>query len=128
MIDHLALHVSDLGAAKALILPALAPLGYTEGPSPAPGICGLVAPAPPGAPGPVADLWLYERPDAVTQGHVALTARDRAAVDAFHAAALAAGAADHGAPGERPYHPGYYSAYVRTPDGVNLEAVCHVPG
>jgi catechol 2,3-dioxygenase-like lactoylglutathione lyase family enzyme len=46
-------------------------------------------------------------------------------VDAFHAAALAAGAKDNGAPGERPYHPGYYAAFVLDPDGNNIEAVHH---
>ena len=51
---------------------------------------------------------------------------DRAAVDAFHAAALAAGGTDNGAPGPRPiYHPGYYGAFVLDPDGNNVEAVCH---
>ena len=60
--------------------------------------------------------------------HIALAARDRAAVDAFHAAALAAGGTDHGAPGLRPeYHPTYYGAFVLDPDGYNLEAVCHAP-
>jgi catechol 2,3-dioxygenase-like lactoylglutathione lyase family enzyme len=57
--------------------------------------------------------------------HLAFQAKDRAAVDAFHAAALAAGARDHGAPGERPYHPGYYAAFVLDPDGNNIEAVFH---
>ena len=50
---------------------------------------------------------------------------DRAMVDAFHAAALAHGGRDHGAPGERPYHPGYYAAFVLDPDGNNIEAVYH---
>ncbi len=57
--------------------------------------------------------------------HLAFQARDRAAVDAFHAAALTAGARDHGPPGERPYHPGYYAAFVLDPDGNNIEAVFH---
>ncbi len=58
--------------------------------------------------------------------HVAFTAPDRATVDAFHAAALAAGHRDNGAPGERPqYHPGYYAAFVLDPDGHNIEAVFH---
>jgi catechol 2,3-dioxygenase-like lactoylglutathione lyase family enzyme len=58
--------------------------------------------------------------------HFAFAARDRAAVDAFHRVALAAGYADNGAPGERPhYHPGYYAAYVVDPDGHNVEAVFH---
>lgn len=57
--------------------------------------------------------------------HLAFQARDRAAVDAFHQAALASGGRDHGAPGERPYHPGYYAAFVLDPDGNNIEAVFH---
>lgn len=57
--------------------------------------------------------------------HLAFQARDRAAVDAFHRAALAAGGRDNGAPGERPYHPGYYAAFVLDPDGNNIEAVHH---
>ena len=57
--------------------------------------------------------------------HLAFQAKDRAAVDAFHAAALAAGGRDNGAPGERPYHPGYYAAFVLDPDGNNIEAVFH---
>ena len=60
--------------------------------------------------------------------HLAFQARDRAAVEAFHKAALANGGTDNGAPGERPYHPGYYAAFVLDPDGNNIEAVCHHPG
>lgn len=58
--------------------------------------------------------------------HVAFIARDRMTVDAFHAAALANGGTDEGAPGPRPhYHANYYGAYVREPDGNKLQAVCH---
>ncbi len=57
--------------------------------------------------------------------HLAFQAADRATVDAFHAAALTNGGKDHGAPGERPYHPGYYAAFVLDPDGNNIEAVYH---
>ena len=57
--------------------------------------------------------------------HLAFQARDRAMVDAFHKAALAHGGKDNGAPGERPYHPGYYAAFVLDPDGNNIEAVFH---
>jgi catechol 2,3-dioxygenase-like lactoylglutathione lyase family enzyme len=60
--------------------------------------------------------------------HLCFTARTRAEVDAFHEAALQAGAKDNGAPGLRPhYHPDYYGAFVIDPNGVNLEAVCHAP-
>jgi len=58
--------------------------------------------------------------------HVAFLAKDRATVDAFHRAALKHGGVDEGAPGLRPqYHPNYYGAYVRDPDGHKLQAVCH---
>jgi catechol 2,3-dioxygenase-like lactoylglutathione lyase family enzyme len=59
--------------------------------------------------------------------HLAFQARDRATVDAFHTAALAAGGKDNGAPGERPYHPGYYAAFALDPDGNNIEVVYHGP-
>ena len=57
--------------------------------------------------------------------HLAFQARDQAMVDAFHRVALAHGGRDNGAPGERPYHPGYYAAFVIDPDGNNIEAVFH---
>jgi catechol 2,3-dioxygenase-like lactoylglutathione lyase family enzyme len=59
--------------------------------------------------------------------HVAFQASDRATVDRFYRAALAAGGKDNGAPGERDYHPGYYAAFVLDPDGNNIEAVFHGP-
>ena len=59
--------------------------------------------------------------------HLAFQATNRDAVDAFHRVALEAGGRDHGAPGERDYHPGYYAAFVRDPDGNNVEAVYHGP-
>ncbi|QOY63709.1 VOC family protein [Lysobacter sp. H21R4] len=61
------------------------------------------------------------------RAHVAFQAADEAMVDAFHAAALAHGGTEHGAPGKRPYHPGYYAAFVLDPDGNNIEAVYHGP-
>lgn len=57
--------------------------------------------------------------------HLAFQAPDRATVEAFHAAALAHGGTDNGAPGERPYHPGYYAAFALDPDGNNIEVVFH---
>lgn len=57
--------------------------------------------------------------------HLAFQAQDRQMVDAFYQAALEAGGKDNGAPGERPYHPGYYAAFVIDPDGNNIEAVYH---
>ncbi|WP_404333445.1 VOC family protein [Sphingomonas sp. MMS12-HWE2-04] len=57
--------------------------------------------------------------------HLAFQAKDRAMVEAFYRAGLAAGGTDNGAPGERPYHPGYYAAFLLDPAGNNIEAVHH---
>ncbi|CDX20372.1 Glyoxalase/bleomycin resistance protein/dioxygenase [Mesorhizobium sp. ORS 3324] len=57
--------------------------------------------------------------------HLAFQTKDRAMVDAFYTAGLAAGGKDNGAPGERPYHPGYYACFLLDPDGNNIEAVFH---
>ncbi len=77
------------------------------------------------------DELFVSKADANTRGptrvHLALQARDRDSVRRFHAAALAAGGIDNGAPGLRPYHPGYYAAFVIDPDGNNIEAVRHGP-
>lgn len=71
-------------------------------------------------------LWIGSGPSLASHIHIALKARDRAAVAAFHAAAIEAGGMDNGAPGPRPeYHPGYYAAFVLDPDGHNIEAVLH---
>ena len=119
MIDHLGLKVTNLTRSKAFYAAALAPLGY-----------GIVMDGPYGTgfgEGRKPSLWLMEAPpfDGI---HVALAARDRAAVDAFYAAAVAAGGRDNGPPGIRAhYHPNYYGAFVLDPDGYNLEAVCHSP-
>ena len=65
---------------------------------------------------------------AATSTHIAFHAKDRATVDAFYQAAIAAGGRDNGAPGLRPhYHETYYGAFVRDADGNNVEAVCHAP-
>jgi catechol 2,3-dioxygenase-like lactoylglutathione lyase family enzyme len=120
MIDHLTLKVTDLSRSKALLAAALAPLGYQvlmefEG------FVGLGADKKP-------DLWLREDPVNARPTHLALVARNRRAVDAFHAAALAAGARDNGAPGLRvEYHASYYAAFVQDLDGHNIEAVTHRP-
>jgi catechol 2,3-dioxygenase-like lactoylglutathione lyase family enzyme len=117
MIDHIKLHVGDAARSKDFYEQALAPLGYRVVMEPAPGVVGMGAKFP--------DFWLAESPTP-TVAHVALRASDRESVDAFHAAALAAGGTDNGAPGLRPhYHPGYYGAFVLDPDGNNLEAVHH---
>jgi catechol 2,3-dioxygenase-like lactoylglutathione lyase family enzyme len=61
------------------------------------------------------------------RAHLAFQAKDQATVDRFHAAALSAGGKDNGKPGPRPYHPGYYAAFVIDPDGNNIEVVFHGP-
>lgn len=121
MFDHLGFGVSNFEASKAFFLAALKPLGIgvvTEGP-------WGVGIGPPGKPG----LWLHASPDKpAVPMHIAFQASNRAEVDAFHAAAIAAGGRDNGGPGLRPqYHPNYYGAFVIGPDGHNVEAVCHRP-
>ena len=118
MIDHISVPCTDLARSRAFYAAALAPLGYAVLME-FPGAIGLGEPHKP-------DLWLSAGP--VQPFHIAIHAPNRAAVDAFHAAALAAGGQDNGGPGLRPqYHPNYYGAFVLDPDGHNLEAVCHGP-
>jgi catechol 2,3-dioxygenase-like lactoylglutathione lyase family enzyme len=120
MLDHIGLPVRDLTKTRTFYTAALAPLGLV----PRYDRDNVVAFASPEAiryP-----LWFYGKGDGPSGLHVALTATTRAQVDAFHAAALAAGGKDNGAPGPRPhYTPTYYGAFVIDPDGHNLEAVCH---
>ena len=77
------------------------------------------------------ELFVSTKESEAAQGaltgrcHLAFQARDRAMVDAFYKAAMAHGGKDHGAPGERAYHPGYYAAFVLDLDGNNIEAVHH---
>jgi catechol 2,3-dioxygenase-like lactoylglutathione lyase family enzyme len=123
MLDHIGVNVSDFDSARDFYAAALAPLGYRLAMQPAPHVAGFAT-----AEGRAFPFWVYAREDAPTTAHVAFQAPDRATVDAFHAAAVAAGGRDNGAPGVRAlYHPHYYGAYVLTADGVNLEAVCHRP-
>ena len=126
-IDHTSLSVSDYAAAKAFYAAALAPLRVSvlmEFPASVTGnfdICGLGADGKP-------FFWLANAGRTTPRVHIAFKAETRAQVDEFHAAALAAGAEDNGAPGLRPmYHPNYYGAFVIDADGHNVEAVCHSP-
>ncbi len=128
MIDHVGFAVSDYESAKTFYAKALAPLGY--------GLLMEVTAAENESGAPAAGFGKNNKPDFWIGGegklahplHVAIVADDRAAVDAFYAAALAAGGTDNGAPGLRPhYHPNYYAAFVRDADGHNIEAVCHKP-
>jgi catechol 2,3-dioxygenase-like lactoylglutathione lyase family enzyme len=120
LIDHLGLKVADLVRSREFYRRALEPLGYgviMEFPDAA---VGLGAQGKP-------DFWLGPGGTGAT-GHVAFVSPDRKTVDAFHAAAIAAGGKDNGGPGLRPqYHPTYYGAFVLDPDGNNVEAVCHRP-
>lgn len=117
MIDHISLKVRDLARSKAFYEAALAPLGYAV-------IMEFGVTVGLGA-GRKPDFWLGVG-EASGPMHIAFAAESREAVDAFHRAALAAGATDNGAPGPRPqYHPGYYGAFVLDPDGNNVEAVIH---
>lgn len=128
MIDHIGFPVSDYARSKAFYDKALAPLGYTlvmeataeqtESGHPAAGF------GKDGKP----DLWIGGEGRLDKPLHVAIVAKDRAAVDAFYQAALVAGGKDNGAPGLRAhYHPNYYGAFILDPDGHNIEAVCHKP-
>jgi catechol 2,3-dioxygenase-like lactoylglutathione lyase family enzyme len=118
MIDHLSLYAADLARSRAFYTAALAPLGYAAlmdyGT-----VVGLGADGKP-------DFWIAGGGPVRPIQHIAFVAKDRAAVDAFYAAAIAAGGTDNGKPGLRPqYHANYYGAFVLDPDGHNIEAVCH---
>jgi catechol 2,3-dioxygenase-like lactoylglutathione lyase family enzyme len=128
MFDHVGYSVSDLKAAKAFYDKALVPLGIK--------VCMHVTDEMTGGHGehlgygvdrPM--FWIGTGSKHSPGVHVAFAAATRKDVDAFYAAAMSAGGADNGAPGLRPhYHENYYGAFVRDPDGHNIEAVCHTPG
>lgn len=120
LIDHVQLVVADITAAKRFYAAVFEALGVPLG-------------------GEGADHVWYDElfistpdcPEAQGQRtgrvHLAFQAADRAAVERFYAAGLAAGGRDNGAPGERRYHPGYYAAFLLDPEGNNIEAVHHGP-
>ncbi len=121
MLDHITLKVADFNRAAAFYDAALIPLGISKLWGEAQ-FCGYGSNGKP-------YFWIGAGPRPTSAAHVAFAAKDRATVAAFHAAALAAGGRDNGAPGLRPqYHPTYYGAFVLDPDGHNIEAVCHGPG
>ena len=129
MLDHITLIVTDYARSKAFYETALAPLGIKliaeYGPYGGFGVqskpffwIGAKAAA----------FWTSAHKPGLSPTHVAFNAGNRATVDAFYAAGIAAGAKDNGAPGPRPlYHPHYYGAFILDPDGNNIEAVCHSP-
>jgi catechol 2,3-dioxygenase-like lactoylglutathione lyase family enzyme len=118
IVDHVGLLVRDLAASARFYRAALAPLGFTllyeEEDGAAFGIEG------------VDDFGINRSDTPTAHAHVAFLAESRAAVDAFYAAALAAGGRPNEPPALRPeYHANYYAAYVYDPDGNNIEAVHH---
>ena len=122
-LDHVGIAVADYQRSKAFYEQALAPLGMRllmEFSEAAAGYGRVDAARP---------SFFIEAEGEPVRGrlHIALSAENRAQVDAFHAAAIEAGGTDNGAPGLRWYHTDYYGAYVLDPDGNNIEAVCHKP-
>jgi catechol 2,3-dioxygenase-like lactoylglutathione lyase family enzyme len=119
-LDHVSLRVRDLARSRAFYAAALVPLGITILFQDA----SAVGFGESGKP----QFWLNAGGTPSGPVHVAFIAATRADVRAFHAAALAAGGSDNGAPGLRPhYQPDYYGAFVLDPDGNNAEAVCRLP-
>lgn len=133
MIDHLSLAVTDLPRSQVFYDAVLATLGHSrvmdmEGEGYAASGYGASAHEP--------AFWIgiglgpepVPAPQPPVGQHIAFSAPDRHAVDAFYGAALQAGGGDNGKPGLRPeYHPNYYAAFVLDPDGYHIEAVCHLP-
>ncbi len=124
MIDHITFGVSDFARSTRFYDAAFGPLGVTRlfdvplDDADGLKVTGYGCDTP----------WFWLAEERATTGllHVALRASTTAEVDAFHRAALQAGGADNGPPGLRPhYHADYYAAFVRDPDGHNIEAVCH---
>lgn len=118
LIDHIQLVVRDLSASRTFYAAILDVLGVPMGGSSEEYFWAD-------------ELFVSTAESEAAQGrltgrhHLAFQAQDRAMVDAFYRAALEHGGKDNGAPGERPYHPGYYAAFVLDPDGNNIEAVHH---
>ena len=121
MLDHLGIQCADLPASVGFYETVLAPLGYRKMMDFGVAVgFGSDAPA----------FWLGKLDDGAgwREDHIAFVAKDRAAVHAFFDAAVGAGAEVLHEPREWPeYHDGYYGAFVRDPDGNNVEAVCHRP-
>jgi catechol 2,3-dioxygenase-like lactoylglutathione lyase family enzyme len=126
MIDHIGLAVTDIARSRAFYEAALAPLGIRT--------IEVIDPSQTESGGTAVMMgddgifFVIADNEAIGEGmHVAFRAKSRDDVDAFHAAAMAAGGRDNGAPGIRErYHPDYYAAFVHDPDGINVEAVCHL--
>jgi catechol 2,3-dioxygenase-like lactoylglutathione lyase family enzyme len=127
MIDHTGVVVSNFAKSKEFYSKALSAIGYellVEFPA---SITGHTDAAGFGEP-PKPDFWIGKGTPNNPPVHIAFRVDNRALVDAFYKAAIAAGGQDNGPPGLRPhYHPDYYGAFVLDPDGHNIEAVCHTP-
>ncbi len=125
MIDHTGIAVSNYQQSKKFYSDALTAIGYeliVEFPASVTGSEDVAGFGEGGKP----DFWVVSGTPNKPPVHVAFRVANRAMVDAFHKAAIAAGGTDNGQPGLRPhYHPNYYGAFVRDLDGHNIEAVCH---
>jgi catechol 2,3-dioxygenase-like lactoylglutathione lyase family enzyme len=122
MLDHLSIQCADMAASSSFYDAVLAPLGGQRIMDFGEAIGYGVPPAP--------IFWIGQQQtgDGFRESHIAFTAADRAAVHAFYDAAVAAGAEVLHEPKLWPeYHASYYGAFVRDPDGNNVEAVCHSP-
>lgn len=123
MIDHIGLAVTDIARSRAFYEAALKPLGYRFIHDATNDVGGTAVMF---GVGDEVDFVIADQERPGEGNHVAFRAGTRAEVDAFHAAALAAGGRDNGGPGLRPqYGATYYAAFVLDPDGFNVEAVCH---
>ena len=121
MLDHVRIPVSNFERGKRFYEQALSPRGDELIMEPRYGVAGLGHLGKP-------DFWVVQGESGHAAVHVAFISDDRATVEAFHEAAIAAGGRDNGRPGLRSeYHPTYYGAFVLDPDGNNIEAVCHGP-
>jgi catechol 2,3-dioxygenase-like lactoylglutathione lyase family enzyme len=122
MLDHVTIGVSNIERSKAFYDRALRPLDIERTCAEGDTFAGYGIDDK-------AFFWIGLRESVSSSVHIAFAAKDRAVVDVFHAAALAAGGRDNGAPGLRPrYHANYYGAFILDPDGHNIEAVCRVAG
>ncbi|MCA2018789.1 VOC family protein [Vibrio tritonius] len=124
MIDHTGIYVSDISHSKHFYSTVLDTLGYKIcldfGKAIGFGLVDKVEDDPGG------DFWITEKEPSYPRNHIAFRAKTHAQVDAFYTMALKNGATSNGAPGYREnYHPNYYAAFVKDPDGYNIEAVCH---
>jgi catechol 2,3-dioxygenase-like lactoylglutathione lyase family enzyme len=123
MLDHISIQCADLAASRAFYDAVLETLGAAR-------IMDFGEVLGYGVP-PMPDFWIgpHVTGEGFRESHLAFKAADRAAVDAFFAAAVHLGAEVLHEPRVWPeYHPNYYGAFVRDPDGNNVEAVCHAPG